>query len=100
MLATLARKLPRDDGRWAYEFKWDGVRALVFVEDGKVRIQGRSRRDFTGQYPEVTGLGTALADRGRVTRSSTARSWPSAPTARPASRPCSAACTWSRPTTC
>jgi bifunctional non-homologous end joining protein LigD len=64
MLATLARELPRDDRRWAYEFKWDGVRALVFVEDGKVRVQGRSRRDFTGQYPEVTGLGAALAERG------------------------------------
>jgi bifunctional non-homologous end joining protein LigD len=64
MLATLARELPRDDGRWAYEFKWDGVRALVFVEDGEVRVQGRSRRDFTGQYPEVTGLGAALAARG------------------------------------
>ena len=64
MLATLARELPRDDGRWAYEFKWDGVRALVFVEDGKVRVQGRSQRDFTVQYPEVTGLGAALVERG------------------------------------
>jgi bifunctional non-homologous end joining protein LigD len=65
MLATLARELPRDDGRWAYEFKWDGVRALVFVEDGHVRVQGRSRRDFTGQYPEVTRLGATLAAGGR-----------------------------------
>ena len=65
MLATLSRELPRDDGRWAYEFKWDGVRALVFVQDGQVRVQGRSRRDFTGQYPEVTGLGPALAAEGR-----------------------------------
>jgi bifunctional non-homologous end joining protein LigD len=64
MLATLARDLPRDDGRWAYEFKWDGVRALVFVEAGAVRVQGRSQRDFTVQYPEVTGLGAALAARG------------------------------------
>jgi bifunctional non-homologous end joining protein LigD len=64
MLATLARDLPRDDGRWAYEFKWDGVRALVFVEDGQVRVQGRSRRDFTVQYPEVTGLGAALVASG------------------------------------
>jgi bifunctional non-homologous end joining protein LigD len=64
MLATLARQLPRDDGHWAYEFKWDGVRALVFVADGQVRVQGRSRRDFTGQYPEVTGLGAALAAAG------------------------------------
>jgi len=64
MLATPAKELPRDDGRWAYEFKWDGVRALVFVADGQVRVQGRSRRGFTGQYPEVTGLGAALATSG------------------------------------
>jgi bifunctional non-homologous end joining protein LigD len=62
MLATLSRELPHDDGRWAYEFKWDGVRALVFVEDGNVRVQGRSQRDFTVQYPEVTGVGAALAE--------------------------------------
>jgi bifunctional non-homologous end joining protein LigD len=60
MLATLSRQLPRDDGRWAYEFKWDGVRALVFVEHGKVRVQGRSQRDFTVQYPEAAGIGPVL----------------------------------------
>jgi bifunctional non-homologous end joining protein LigD len=64
MLATLSRQLPRDDGRWAYEFKWDGVRALVFVEGGTVRVQGRSQRDFTVQYPEVTGIGAAVDGRG------------------------------------
>jgi bifunctional non-homologous end joining protein LigD len=66
MLATLARELPRDDGRWGYEFKWDGVRALVFVHDGEVRVQGRSQRDFTVQYPEVTGLGAVLGARDVV----------------------------------
>jgi bifunctional non-homologous end joining protein LigD len=64
MLATPARELPRDDGGWAYEFKWDGVRALVFVEDGTARVQGRSRRDFTVQYPEVAGIGAALVEAG------------------------------------
>jgi bifunctional non-homologous end joining protein LigD len=66
MLATLSRELPRDDERWGFEFKWDGVRALVFVEDGHVRVQGRSQRDFTGQYPEVRGLAAALAGRDVV----------------------------------
>jgi bifunctional non-homologous end joining protein LigD len=66
MLATPARELPRDDERWGYEFKWDGVRALVFVHDGEVRVQGRSQRDFTGQYPEITGLGAVLGARDVV----------------------------------
>ena len=34
MMATLADALPADDERWAYEMKWDGVRAVVNVEGG------------------------------------------------------------------
>ena len=33
MLAKLS-KLPREDGGWAYEIKWDGVRAVAYVEGG------------------------------------------------------------------
>src|ERR671926_571349 len=31
--------LPAEDGRWAYELKWDGVRVIAFVEGGRVRLQ-------------------------------------------------------------
>jgi bifunctional non-homologous end joining protein LigD len=55
MLAS-AGPLPADDAGWAYEMKWDGLRALAFVEDGAVRLMSRSGRDITSSYPELAGL--------------------------------------------
>jgi bifunctional non-homologous end joining protein LigD len=55
--------LPAEDGGWAYEIKWDGVRAIAFVEGGRVRLQARSGRDVTARYPELRGLGRALGSR-------------------------------------
>ena len=59
MLATTG-PLPRDDGRWSYEVKWDGVRALVAVEGGRVVLRSRNGNDITGAYPELLGLAGAL----------------------------------------
>jgi bifunctional non-homologous end joining protein LigD len=47
-------KLPRDEGAFAYELKWDGVRALAYCEPGQVRLESRNLRDVSSQYPEVT----------------------------------------------
>lgn len=66
MLATLVDRVPTDDRNWAYEFKWDGVRAVVFVEDASVCIQGRRENDVTDRYPELAGLRTALDGRAAV----------------------------------
>jgi bifunctional non-homologous end joining protein LigD len=52
MKATLS-KLPSDDDGWAYEIKWDGVRAIAYCEPGHVRLESRNLREITGQYPEV-----------------------------------------------
>ncbi len=57
MAASAAWELPADDGRWAFEVKWDGVRALAFVQDGHVRLQNRNGVDITGRYPEVVSGG-------------------------------------------
>ena len=59
MLATLTETPPPDDGAWALEMKWDGVRALAFVERGQVRLGSRTERDITVAYPELAGLGHA-----------------------------------------
>jgi bifunctional non-homologous end joining protein LigD len=53
--------LPRDDANWAYEMKWDGVRALLDVTPEGVRITSRLGNDVTGRYPELQALGGALA---------------------------------------
>jgi bifunctional non-homologous end joining protein LigD len=54
--------LPTADaaGRWAYEMKWDGVRAVVYVRDGAARVLTRNDRDVTGTYPELTAMAAAL----------------------------------------
>ena len=49
-----------DAQRWAYEMKWDGVRAVLYVEGGRVRLLSRSDRDVSGSYPEMRELGRAL----------------------------------------
>jgi bifunctional non-homologous end joining protein LigD len=59
MLATLDQ-LPTDDSKWAYEMKWDGVRALVAVEGGRITITSRNDNDVTVSYPELRGLGEQL----------------------------------------
>ena len=59
MLATLAHELPRR-GEWAYEMKWDGVRALAQVQGGRVRLTSRNGNDMTIAYPELRGLGEQL----------------------------------------
>ncbi|HTZ91591.1 MAG TPA: non-homologous end-joining DNA ligase [Streptosporangiaceae bacterium] len=58
MLAT-AGALPADDSGWAYEMKWDGLRALAFISGGTVRLTSRTSRDITHVYPELAGLATA-----------------------------------------
>lgn len=63
MLATLATEVPPDDGSWAFEYKWDGVRALAFVDGGELCLQGRRNDDITVRYPELAGLGPALGVR-------------------------------------
>ena len=54
MLAT-SGTLPSDDAGWAYEMKWDGLRALAFVSGGQVRLTSRTTRDITFVYPELAG---------------------------------------------
>jgi bifunctional non-homologous end joining protein LigD len=61
MLAT-AGELPSavDEAAWAFEMKWDGVRAVVYV-DGDVRVLTRNDREVAATYPELRGLADALA---------------------------------------
>lgn len=40
-----------------FEVKWDGVRAITYVERGGHRMHGRRRRDLAGRYPELQFLG-------------------------------------------
>jgi bifunctional non-homologous end joining protein LigD len=66
MLARLST-LPPDDERYGYEIKWDGVRAIAYVEkSGPTRLESRNLNDVTRQYPEAAAVGEALAGRNAV----------------------------------
>jgi len=58
-MLAIAGTLPSDDAGWAYEMKWDGLRALAFISGGKVRLTSRTSRDITHAYPELAGLAAA-----------------------------------------
>jgi bifunctional non-homologous end joining protein LigD len=49
-----------EDEDWAYEFKWDGVRALARVEGGRLRLHARKGNEITPRYPELRALGEEL----------------------------------------
>jgi len=65
LIPMLARPgdLPRDEEGWAFEIKWDGVRALAYGEPGRLTLRSRNQRDITSQYPEVHRLNRALGAR-------------------------------------
>ena len=52
MLATLTETLPTQ-GKWVYEPKLDGVRALIYVSGGAVRMYSRNRKPLNDAYPEL-----------------------------------------------
>jgi bifunctional non-homologous end joining protein LigD len=60
MMARTAT-LPRDDGDWAFEVKWDGVRAICHSEPGRMRLHSRNLLDITPRYPEIGRLNRALS---------------------------------------
>ena len=51
--------LPEGPG-WTYEVKWDGMRALCFVEHGALRVQSYNEREVTVSWPEVADLPATL----------------------------------------
>ena len=79
MLASAPKGDPDlDPAAWAFEMKWDGIRALATVRDGVVTLRSRNGNDLTDQYPELQELGeragvdgvfdgevVAIDDRGR-----------------------------------
>jgi bifunctional non-homologous end joining protein LigD len=62
MLATPG-PLPSDDGEWAYEFKWDGMRVLVWIDGGRPLAVSRNDKDVTGSFPELRAFAEAMGSR-------------------------------------
>jgi bifunctional non-homologous end joining protein LigD len=47
MMARAERRLPRPENEWAFEVKWDGVRAIAYVRPGRLRLESRNLREIT-----------------------------------------------------
>ena len=65
MKARLA-EMPADESSYGFEVKWDGVRALVYAAGGKVRVQSRTGRDISPQFPEALSVTEAIGRRQAV----------------------------------
>lgn len=59
MLAKLST-LPGDESEWAFEVKWDGVRAITHSQPGRIRFLSRNENDVTAAYPELRALNRTL----------------------------------------
>ncbi len=60
MLASLGSESDLGDGQWAFEMKWDGIRALATIADGQVALMSRNGVDLTAAYPELTAIADAV----------------------------------------
>jgi bifunctional non-homologous end joining protein LigD len=52
MLPTLV-KAPFSNPDWIFESKWDGYRAICFVENGAVRFVSKNRKSLTQRFPDL-----------------------------------------------
>ena len=64
MLAKMG-KVPVGD-EWAFEIKWDGVRALGYAEKGKWRMSNRRGEEITARYPELEAIAEQLGKRSAI----------------------------------
>jgi bifunctional non-homologous end joining protein LigD len=57
---------PGEDKDWAYELKWDGVRAVAYLGAGPYRLLSRTDQDMTARYPELAALADVYHDQELV----------------------------------
>ena len=68
MLARSAA-MPPESGGFAFEIKWDGIRAISFLNSGhggEIRLQSRNLLELTSQYPEIHALAGTLGARQAI----------------------------------
>jgi bifunctional non-homologous end joining protein LigD len=55
IVPMLARpgEMPANDGDYGFEMKWDGIRAILYLDRGRGRLASRNLLDITRQYPEA-----------------------------------------------
>ncbi|NUS06765.1 MAG: hypothetical protein HOV97_29890 [Nonomuraea sp.] len=66
MMARLGTLTSVQGAGWAVEMKWDGVRALAYIEGGSVRLMSRNTKDITPAYPELQLMAGSTGGRAAV----------------------------------
>jgi DNA ligase D-like protein (predicted ligase) len=49
-----SRETPPKGDEFLYEIKWDGIRAMISLDEGQVRILSRNGKDISSSFPELT----------------------------------------------
>jgi len=65
MLAESIEK-PFDGEDWLFEIKWDGYRAIAFIENGKVRLVSRNQNELTPRYPELNDMASFIKAKNAI----------------------------------
>ena len=65
MKALLTETPPKGD-EWLFEIKWDGVRAICFIDDQVVRMSSRTGNSCERQYPELSVIGHQISARQAI----------------------------------
>jgi bifunctional non-homologous end joining protein LigD len=55
-MLSISIEEPFDSSEWLFEIKWDGYRAIAFVEKDRVRYVSRNQNDLTAQYADLRDL--------------------------------------------
>jgi bifunctional non-homologous end joining protein LigD len=58
--------LPAEESDWAFEVKWDGVRAIARSEPGGIRFMSRNGNEVLGAYPELRALNRELGSHAAI----------------------------------
>lgn len=59
MIPRLVSELPKDQDNWISEVKWNGIRAIIYInkEEKEIRIKTRENRDISQNFPELSTQG-------------------------------------------
>jgi bifunctional non-homologous end joining protein LigD len=66
MLAKPGEVPESDSGDWAYEIKWDGIRALGYADRGEWSMLSRRHEDVSARYPELAAIAEKLSDHSAI----------------------------------
>jgi bifunctional non-homologous end joining protein LigD len=66
MLAKPGEVPESDRETWAYEIKWDGIRALGFSDGGRWSMLSRRGEDVTVRYPELEAIAEVIGDHSAI----------------------------------